>query len=73
MAVNALKTCGPSCDGAGEIKALDALNNVSIEGNLAFGPLTLSADRHAGLTAVQIFGWDGTKDVATGDPTKISG
>ena len=38
-----------------------------------FGSLAFSSSRHAGLSAVQVYGWDGTKDVATGQPTTVSG
>src|SRR5205823_8855313 len=64
--VDGLKKCGANCDGAGLIKTLDGTSKLSIEGNLAFGSLAFSSSRHAGLSAVQVYGWDGTKDVATG-------
>ncbi len=63
-----LQKCGATCDGTKLIAALESLGPVNVPGGLLFGPLSYSADNHAGLTIVQAYKWDGKAVVKDGAP-----
>jgi branched-chain amino acid transport system substrate-binding protein len=67
----ALKKCGFPCSVAEFEKAADSIGTVDI-GDVGFAPLTFSATRHHGVSAVQFFYWNGTKATKKGSPVKVS-
>jgi branched-chain amino acid transport system substrate-binding protein len=69
-----LKACGYPCSAKDLLTAMNKLSSVSVAGNVLFGPLSYSADRHAGLSSVELYRLDSGASAATpvGGPIALS-
>lgn len=73
LVLNGLAACEGDCDGAQMQAALEGLGEVETPGEVTFGPLSVSEDKHYVLSAHQYFTWDAaqSKVVPFGDPIPV--
>jgi hypothetical protein len=68
----ALNGCGGSCSSSSIQAGLEKLSNVTVPNGALYGPVTFSADNHAGLKAVGFSGYDAsTKGVVEAAVIKL--
>jgi branched-chain amino acid transport system substrate-binding protein len=60
LAGQAIAKCASTCDASGIESALNGLGTVTVPDNALYGPVTFSADNHAGLGAVGFNAYDST-------------
>jgi len=74
LIMDGLSACEGDCDGEQMQAALEGLGEVETPGDITFGPLSLSADRHYTVSAHQYFQWDpdSSEVVPYGDPIPVS-
>jgi ABC-type branched-subunit amino acid transport system substrate-binding protein len=64
--------CKGACDGSELLSIFGDFGEFSPAGDATFGPIILSADSHAGTSALQFFVWDGAAVTPDGDPISVS-
>lgn len=63
-----LTACPADCDGAKLIAAIETMGPVAMKEKLLYGPVTFSANNHAGLATAQTFVWKDGKVAPDGAP-----
>lgn len=70
-AAEVLKSCEGACDPEAFEAAAQKLTSYEVPDGALFGPVTLSPQRHYGLSTFQFYEWDGSKVVTSGDPITL--
>jgi branched-chain amino acid transport system substrate-binding protein len=70
-AFEALKECGEGCTSDQLIDQLESLSSYDVPSEALFGPVVLSASKHALLSSAQFYTWDGSKVVTEGPPIEL--
>jgi branched-chain amino acid transport system substrate-binding protein len=69
--VEGLKECGADCSAAQLNTTLEKISSYDVPGAAIYGPISISATKHAALSDAQFFKFDGTSVVKDGDPVSM--
>lgn len=69
-----LAKCGEGCQADDFQSTAETMGDIEVADGALFGPVSFSADRHYGLSAVQFYGWDKAAQAVepSGDPLTLS-
>jgi branched-chain amino acid transport system substrate-binding protein len=71
VVVEGLRRCGNSCTADKLHTALEQIANFEVPDGAVYGPISISASKHAVMTKAQFFKFDGSGIVKNGDPVSM--